>query len=103
MRRQDGDVAVEYADSSSNGSNRDKMVFNAADLETKTLPELRDMARKLDINGVSGLKKQDLVMKLLQVQTEEQGHTLNDGILDIVSDGFGFHRSDRMLPGADVV
>jgi transcription termination factor Rho len=103
MRRQDGDVAVEYADSSSNGSNRDKMVFNAADLETKTLPELRDMARKLDINGVSGLKKQDLVMKLLQVQTEEQGHTLNDGILDIVSDGFGFLRSDRMLPGADDV
>lgn len=103
IRRQDGDVAVEYAENGSSISNRDKMVFNASDLETKTLPELREMARKLDINGVSGLKKQDLVMKLLQVQTEEQGHTLNDGILDIVSDGFGFLRSDRMLPGPDDV
>ena len=103
----DGDVAVEYADgtgaSNRDNNNRDKMVFNASDLETKTLAELRDMARKLDINGVSGLKKQDLVMKLLQAQTEEQGHSLNDGILDIVSDGFGFLRSDRMLPGPDDV
>ncbi len=100
---QDGDVAVEYADNGSGAATRDKMVFNVADLETKTLAELRDMARKLDINGVSGLKKQDLVMKLLQAQTEEQGHSLNDGILDIVSDGFGFLRSDRMLPGPDDV
>jgi transcription termination factor Rho len=74
---------------------------NVAELETKTLADLREMARKLDIAGVSGLKKQDLIFKLLQAQTEEAGNTFSDGILDIVSDGFGFLRGDRMLPGPD--
>jgi transcription termination factor Rho len=78
-------------------------VSNVAELETKTLSDLREMARKLDIGGVSGLKKQDLIFKLLQAQTEEAGHSLNDGILDIVSDGFGFLRGDRMLPGPNDV
>jgi transcription termination factor Rho len=76
---------------------------NVAELETKTLNDLREMAKKLEIPGVSGLKKQDLIFKLLQAQTEEAGNTFSDGILDIVSDGFGFLRGDRMLPGADDV
>ncbi len=77
--------------------------MNVAELESMTLNDLREMARKLDITGVSGLKKQDLVFKLLQAQSEEQGNTFSDGILDIVSDGFGFLRGDRMLPGPDDV
>lgn len=77
--------------------------MNVAELESKTLTDLREMARKLDITGYSGLKKQDLICKLLQVQTEEAGHTFNDGILDIVSEGFGFLRGDRMLPGPNDV
>jgi len=76
---------------------------NVAELESKTLPDLREMARKLDITGYSGLKKQDLIVKLLQAQTEEAGNTFNDGILDIVADGFGFLRGDRMLPGPNDV
>ena len=77
--------------------------MNIAELELKTLNDLREMARKLDITGYSGLKKQDLIFKLLQAQSEEQGNTFSDGILDIVSDGFGFLRGERMLPGADDV
>ncbi|MCU0493027.1 MAG: transcription termination factor Rho [Chloroflexaceae bacterium] len=77
--------------------------MNVAELETKTLTDLREMARKLDISGYSGLKKQDLIFKLLQAQTEEAGNTFSDGVLDIVSDGFGFLRGDRMLPGSDDV
>ncbi len=77
--------------------------MNVAELESKTLTDLREMARKLDISGYSGLKKQDLIFKLLQAQTEEAGNTFSDGILDIVSDGFGFLRGERMLPGPDDV
>ncbi len=77
--------------------------MNIAELESKTLTDLREMARKFDITGYSGLKKQDLIMKLLQAHTEEAGHTFNDGILDIVSEGFGFLRGDRMLPGPNDV
>jgi transcription termination factor Rho len=76
---------------------------NIAELESRTLTDLREMARKLDITGCSGLKKQDLIVKLLQAQTEEAGHTFRDGILDIVPDGFGFLRGDRMLPGTNDV
>jgi transcription termination factor Rho len=78
-------------------------LVNVAELESKTLSDLREMARKLDISGYSGLKKQDLIVKLIQAQTEEAGNTLSDGILDIVSDGFGFLRGERMLPGANDV
>ncbi|MEM8529201.1 MAG: transcription termination factor Rho [Chloroflexota bacterium] len=77
--------------------------MNVADLETKTLNDLRELARTNGITGVSSLKKQDLILKLIQVQTEEAGHTFSDGILDIVSDGFGFLRGERMLPGSSDV
>jgi len=78
-------------------------VVNVAELENKTLNDLREMARTSGISGVSGLKKQDLIFKLLQAQTEEAGHSLSDGVLDIVSDGFGFLRGPRLLPGPDDV
>jgi transcription termination factor Rho len=91
-------TSVVYADA------REKTpVVNVAELETKTLNDLREMARTSGISGVSGLKKQDLIFKLLQAQTEEAGHSLNDGVLDIVSDGFGFLRGPRLLPGPDDV
>lgn len=78
-------------------------MVNVAELETKTLTDLREMARKLDISGYSGLKKQDLIVKLIQAQSEEQGNIFSDGVLDIVSEGFGFLRGERMLPGPDDV
>ncbi|MCS6937657.1 MAG: transcription termination factor Rho [Roseiflexaceae bacterium] len=77
--------------------------MNVAELESKTLNDLREMAKAIGITGVSNLKKQDLIFKLLQAQTEEAGHTLSDGILDIVADGYGFLRGERMLPGPDDV
>ncbi len=82
---------------------RDKPIVNVAELESKTLNELREMAKAIGITGVSNLKKQDLIFKLLQAQTEEAGHTLSDGILDIVADGYGFLRGERMLPGPNDV
>src|SRR5437773_9294202 len=70
-------------------TSKEKPASNVAELETKTLSDLREMARKLDIGGVSGLKKQDLIFKLLQAQTEDAGHILNHDILHIVSERFG--------------
>jgi transcription termination factor Rho len=74
---------------------------NLAELETKTLDELKEMARELDMVGISGLKKQDLIFKLLQAQTEQQGNIFSAGILEIMEDGFGFLRQERFLPGPD--
>jgi transcription termination factor Rho len=74
---------------------------NLAELETKTLEELREIAREIGMNGFSTLKKQDLIMKLIQAQAEQQGNIFSAGILEIMEDGFGFLRQDRYLPGPD--
>lgn len=75
--------------------------MNLAELETKTLDELKEAAKELGMTGYSGLKKQDLIFKLLQAQTEQQGNIFSAGILEIMEDGFGFLRQDRFLPGPD--
>lgn len=73
--------------------------MNIAELETKTISELRDIARELELSGYTTLKKQDLVFRLLQAHTEQQGNIFSAGVLEIVEDGFGFLRQERFLPG----
>ncbi len=73
--------------------------MNIAELETKTITELRDIARDLELSGYTTLKKQDLVFRLLQAHTEQQGNIFSAGVLEIVEDGFGFLRQERFLPG----
>lgn len=77
--------------------------MNIAELELKTLDELRDMAREKDISGYSRLKKDDLILRLLQAQAEEQGFIFRGGALEIIQDGIGFLRSDHLLPGPEDV
>lgn len=57
------------------------------------ITELNKLARELNINGVSGLRKQDLIFKILQAQAEKEGLMFGEGILEILSEGFGFLRS----------
>ena len=73
--------------------------MNITELETKTITELRDIARDLELSGYTALKKQDLVFRLLQAHTEQQGNIFSAGVLEIVEDGFGFLRQERFLPG----
>ena len=77
--------------------------MNIAELENLTLAELRDMARAKDISGYSRLKKQDLILRLLRSQAEEQGFIFGGGVLQIMEDGIGFLRSDHLLPGPEDV
>ncbi len=77
--------------------------MNIAELETKNLDELREMAREMDISGYSRLKKDDLILRLLQAQAEEQGFIFRGGALEIIQDGIGFLRSDHLLPGPEDV
>lgn len=77
--------------------------MNIAELETKNLEELREMARDLDISGYSRLKKDDLILRLLKAQAEDQGFIFGGGVLEIIQDGIGFLRSDHLLPGPEDV
>jgi transcription termination factor Rho len=76
-----------------------KTTVNIAELETRTLQELRNLAQDLELSGYSPLKKQDLVYRLLQTNTEQQGSIFCSGVLEIVEEGFGFLRQERFLPG----
>src|SRR5688572_11808179 len=72
---------------------------NIAELEARTREDLLDIAKELGISGYSTLKKQDLIFRLLQANTEKQGHIFSGGILEVVDDGYGFLRGDTLLPG----
>ena len=72
--------------------------MNIAELEPLTREELLERARDLAIPGVSGLRKQDLIFKLLQAHSEKQGHIFAGGVIDIVDDGYGFLRGESLLP-----
>ena len=73
--------------------------MNVAELETKTRDELIDMAKQQGVEGYSGLKKQELIMRLVQARAEQQGYLFVSGILDIVGEGYGFLRQESLLPG----
>ena len=75
--------------------------MNLAELETKSTDELQEIARDLGVTGYTKLKKQELIFRLLQAQTEQQGNIFSAGILEIMEDGFGFLRQERFLPGPD--
>ena len=62
-------------------------------LKSMKISELNKLAHELNVNSVSGLKKQDLIFKVLQAQTEKDGLIFGEGVLEILPDGFGFLRS----------
>jgi transcription termination factor Rho len=72
-------------------------------LKEKNITELTKIARTLDLPGASGLRKQDLIFKILQAQSEKEGHIFAEGVLEILPDGYGFLRSPdyNYLPGPD--
>jgi transcription termination factor Rho len=74
-----------------------------SELKEHNIAELTKLARGLDIAGTSGLRKQDLIFKILQAQSEKEGHIFAEGVLEILPDGYGFLRSPdyNYLPGPD--
>lgn len=62
-------------------------------LKDMKIGELNKLAKELNANGISGLKKQDLIFKILQAQAEREGLMFGEGVLEILSEGFGFLRS----------
>ena len=77
--------------------------MNLAELKQKKISELTHMAKEFNIEGASGMRKQDLIFALLQAQTEKNGLIYGEGVLEILPDGFGFLRAPdyNYLPGPD--
>jgi transcription termination factor Rho len=83
--------------------NRELSTMNIVELKEMTISELSEVAKKLNVNGTSGLRKQELIFKILEAQTEKNGLIFGEGVLEILPDGFGFLRapSYNYLPGPD--
>ena len=77
--------------------------LNLKALKEKKISELAQIARDFSVDGTSGLRKQDLIFSILQAQAEQSGYIYGEGVLEILSDGFGFLRSPdyNYLPGPD--
>ena len=77
--------------------------MNINELESKSREELLELAKEIGITSYTGLKKRELIMRLLQAYAEQQGYVFCGGILEITSEGYGFLRQDSLLPSsADV-
>jgi transcription termination factor Rho len=76
---------------------------NLKDLKERKLSDLLKLARDLNIEGATSLRRQDLLFKILQTQAEKSGFLYGEGVLEILPDGFGFLRAPdyNYLPGPD--
>jgi transcription termination factor Rho len=72
--------------------------LNLTELETKTKDELVDVAKDLGVEKPTGLRKQDLVFRIMQAKAEREGNYFAGGIMDMASDGYGFLRTQGMKP-----
>jgi transcription termination factor Rho len=75
--------------------------MDISDLQSKTLGELRAVARQWDVPSYTRYKKDDLILRLLRANAEKQGLELRGGVLEIVEDGIGFLRAEHYLPGPE--
>lgn len=66
---------------------------NIVKLQELTMPELSNMAKKLNILGIGNLKKSDLIYEILKAEAKKVGLMFGEGVLEILPDGFGFLRS----------
>jgi transcription termination factor Rho len=77
--------------------------MHLAELKQKSIGELNELARGLKIDGAPNLRKQELIFSILQGQSEKNGVIFGEGVLETLSDGFGFLRApdSNYLPGPD--
>ena len=77
--------------------------MNILDLKEKTVPELNDLAKEVGVGSTAGLRRQELIFRILETQAKKDGLIYGGGVLEILPDGFGFLRAPdyNYLPGPD--
>ena len=75
-----------------NPASEDTML-NLAGLKDMSISELTHIAKEMGIEGATGLRKQELIFKVLAAQTEKSGLIFSEGVLETLPDGFGFLRA----------
>jgi transcription termination factor Rho len=79
--------------------------LDLVELKDMSIQKLNQVAKDMGITGAAGLRKQELIFKILQTQAEKSGLIFSEGVLECLPDGFGFLRAPEYnyLPGPDDV
>jgi transcription termination factor Rho len=79
------------------------MPMDISTLKSKKIVDLLQIAKDYELSGVNDLRKQELIFKILEAQTKKDGLTFSQGVLEVLSDGYGFLRSSdyNYLPSPD--
>jgi transcription termination factor Rho len=79
------------------------MNLDITELKKMKMSELSEKAKKLGVNNLAGTKKAGIIFSILAAQTEKNGLIFNEGVLEVLSEGYGFLRSAsyNYLPGPD--
>jgi transcription termination factor Rho len=98
---EDGAATPEAKPAKANSGGDD--LHNLTDLKDMSISELTHIAKEMGIEGATGLRKQELIFKVLAAQTEKSGLIFSEGVLETLPDGFGFLRAPEYnyLPGPD--
>ena len=81
----------------------DTNLLDISELKEMSISKLTGIAKELEVPGATGMRKQELIFKILQAQTEKSGLIFSEGVLETLPDGFGFLRAPEYnyLPGPD--
>ena len=98
-----GGVATAEAQETAVSRDGREDVFNLSDLKEMSISALTQVAKGMDVPGATGMRKQELIFKVLAAQTEKSGLIFSEGVLETLPDGFGFLRAPEYnyLPGPD--
>ncbi len=86
-------------------ANQKSSTLDLVELKDMSIQKLNQIAKDLNVTGTAGLRKQELIFKILQTQAEKSGLIFSEGVLECLPDGFGFLRAPEYnyLPGPDDV
>jgi len=98
-----GVATVEAADDYTPSKDGKEEIFNLSELKEMSISKLTSVAKGMDVPGATGMRKQELIFKVLAAQTEKSGLIFSEGVLETLPDGFGFLRAPEYnyLPGPD--
>jgi transcription termination factor Rho len=82
-----------------------EQVMDLAELKEMNIAKLTQVAKELNVPGATGMRKQEIIFKILQAQTEKSGLIFSEGVLETLPEGYGFLRAPdyNYLPGPDDV
>jgi len=101
--RSRGEAGTEELEENPSRGEPKTKTLNIAELKEMNISALAKVAKDLGVAGATGMRKQELIFKILQAQTEQSGLIFSEGVLECLPDGFGFLRAPEYnyLPGPD--